>query len=373
MAEGIRRRVSDRTGRVTYEAAVYVAAEKRAIRRTFPTLAAARKWRSDALRAVREHRLHGPSRVTFRQAAEEWLAEAKAGRATTKSGTPYKPSVLASYEAALNRRVLPAIGARRLEDITTGQLQRLVDRWGKEGLSGSTIRNALMPIRVVYRRAVRRGVVAVNPASGLELPAPARRRERIASPLEVAALLDALAPADRALWSVAFYAGLRSGEIQALRWIDVDLAAGRIHVRRSWDPGTRTFVAPKSRAGARTVPMAGALRDELVGHRMRTGREGEQLVFGRTPEIPQANANILARARRTWERAGLAPFGLHEARHSAVSLWIAAGVNIRQIATYAGHGSTSFSLDRYGHLLAGDEQTTSGLLDAFLARPGEGH
>ena len=71
-------------------------------------------------------------------------------------------------------------------------MQDLADRLLAQGLDASTIRNALMPLRAIYRRAVARGEVAVNPTSGLELPAVRGRRDRIASPEEAAALLAAL-------------------------------------------------------------------------------------------------------------------------------------------------------------------------------------
>jgi integrase len=62
------------------------------------------------------------------------------------------------------------------------------------------------------------------------------KRERIASPIEAAALIAAVPEKDQAVWATAFYAGLRRGELQALRDEDVDLAAGVIRVERSWEP-----------------------------------------------------------------------------------------------------------------------------------------
>ena len=74
------------------------------------------------------------------------------------------------------------------------------------------------------------------------------------------------------------YAGLRRGELLALRWEDVDLGAGVIHVEGSWD-AKEGAVGPKSRAGRRTVPIPAVLRDYLVEHKLRCGRRAG-LVFG---------------------------------------------------------------------------------------------
>jgi hypothetical protein len=141
---------------------VFSAREGRKIRRSFPTLAAAKGWRSDALGQVRRGALRA-STVTVRQAAAVWLAGARDGSVRTRSGGAYKPSALRGYEAALEARILPALGGARLADVTRPDLQVLVDRLPGEGLDPSTVRNALMPLRVVYRWALARGEVAGRP------------------------------------------------------------------------------------------------------------------------------------------------------------------------------------------------------------------
>jgi integrase len=221
-----------------------------------------------------------------------------------------------------------------------------------------------MPLRAIFRRSVARGDVAINPTTGLELPAVRGRRDRIASPEEASKLLEALPPRDQAFWATALYGGLRRGELQGLRWEDVDLAKGVIRVERSWDV-REGEIDPKSRAGRRTVPIAAALRDYLVTHKQQTRRGG--LVFGR-PDGKNFDApTVDARAKGAWRKAELAPITLHEARHTFASLMIAAGVNAKALATYMGHASVTITYDRYGHLMPGNENEAAALLDAYLA------
>jgi integrase len=153
----------------------------------------------------------------------------------------------------------------------------------------------------------------------------------------------------------------------ALRWDDVDLAAGVIRVERSYDDKGRVEIEPKSRAGRRTVPIVGALRDELVEHKARQGRDGG-LVFGSSAETPVIPSNLWRRAQRAWKRAGLEPIGLHEARHTFASVLIAAGVNAKAITTYMGHASIQTTYDLYGKLMPGSESEAAALVDAYLAR-----
>jgi integrase len=175
----------------------------------------------------------------------------------------------------------------------------------------------------------------------------AGRRDRIADPSEAALLLAALPEKDRALWATALYAGLRRGELMALRWEDVDLAAGLIRVERSWDV-REGIIEPKSRAGRRRVPIAAVLRDYLDEHKLATERS-EGLVFGCSETRPFEPVSLAARAATAWMNAKRKeqeldprkPITLHEARHTFASLMIAAGVNAKALSTYIGHWSRS--------------------------------
>jgi integrase len=361
---------------------VFSPRDNKKIRKAFPTIGQAKAWRSEAAGAVRRGALKAASPITLREAAATWIAGAEEGIVRTRSGDPYKPSALRGYKRALEKRILPELGARKLADVRRADVQDLADRLLGEGLDPSTIQNVLMPLRVICRRAVARGELLVNPTSGLELPTPRGRRERIASPDEGATLLAALPDRDRALWATAMYAGLRHGELLALRWDDVDLDAGIIRVERSYDPQAKVTIEPKSRSGKRTVPIPKVLRGHLMAHRLREGRS-TGLAFGRTADTPFHHSTIHERAQMAWKAASkaraqqeldpLRPIGLHECRHTFASLMIAAGVNAKTLSTYMGHVSVTITLDRYGHLLPGNEEEAATLLDAYLDRSTGAH
>ncbi len=352
--------------RPTYQANVWSARESKRLFKTFASLAEAKTWRTDAQVALRRGTMRAGSTATLREVAETWLQGVKNGAIRNRSGHAYKPSAIRGYEAALVTRVLPELGGLRLSEIRRVDLQDFADRLCAEALDPSTVRNTLMPLRTIFRRAVARGEAALNPTSGLELPAMEGARDRIASPAEAAELLAALPERERALWATAMYAGLRRGELLALRWEDVDLAAGVIHVERSWDV-KEGAVGPKSRAGRRTVPIPAVLRDYLVEHKLRSGRH-VGLVFGTSYAQPFTPSNIRKRANAAWLGAGLEPIGLHECRHTFASLMIAAGVNAKSLSAYMGHSSVTITLDRYGHLMPGNESEAAHLLDTYLAR-----
>jgi integrase len=217
----------------------------------------------------------------------------------------------------------------------------------------------------VLAYAMEVGVVAINPTTGLKMPAVRGGRDRIAAPDECSLLLAALSAKDRPLWATAMYAGLRRGELMALRIEDVDLAAGLIHVRRGWDE-IEGEIATKN-GKDRRVPIAAVLRDYLDEHLIGLGWE-EGLVFGASAVRPSRLRTTIDQADRAWKAAGLHRITMHECRHTFASLMIAAGVNAKALSTYMGHANIKITLDTYGHLMPGNEQEAAGLLDAYLAR-----
>jgi integrase len=369
-ATGLRQRHGNRCdgkGRCDcpWRAEVYSKSDGKKIRKAFPTKAAAVAWRDDSRSAVRQRRMQAPTGETLRQAAAAWLEGARAGLIRTRGGDPYKPATIRSYDQTLELRILPEIGSKRLSEITRNDLQDLADALVAEGRSASTISTALLPVRAIYRRAISRGEVAVNPTTMLEMPAVRGGRDRIASPDECSKLLAALPAGDRALWATAMYGGLRRGELLALQVEDVDLGAGLIHVRHGWDP-KEGQIATKNRK-PRKVPIAVVLRDYLDEHLLSLGWD-EGLAFGATATSPFTGTTTIGRADRAWRKAKLQRITLHECRHTFASLMIAAGVNAKALSTYMGHATIGITLDRYGHLMPGNEDEAAGLLDAYLAR-----
>lgn len=351
----------------SYQAGVYSASERKQIRKYFDTLGAARTWREDASGAVRQGRMRAPRATTLEQAARALIGGMEDGSVFDRSGRPYKPATKRCYDRALRLRVLPALGHRRLSSIERRDVQSLVERLHGDGLAASTIQNTLNPLQVICRRALHDGELAIDPTDGLRLPAVRGGRDRIASPAEAAALISALPVAERALWATALYAGLRRGELRALRWRDVDFDAGVIRVERGWDDDPKVGeIAVKSDAARRAVPLIGALRRIIAAHKLAAGRDGGALVFGRTGELPFMPSTVRARALKAWGAAGLEPLTPHEARHCAASYLIAANLNPKQLSVYIGHSDIRTTYNRYGHLMPGGEAQAASQVDAYL-------
>jgi integrase len=388
MAEGVRKRHSKgcraRAGgrcncNAGWEASIYLSRQDRKLRRTFARESEAKSWRADAQMTARTGGVRTPAQITVEQAAWLWLEGARTGRVRDRSGHPYKPATLREYARVLRLRVLPEFGSSRLGDLTRPDLQEFVDGLLAEELSASTIRNTMNPLQAIYRHAVRREIVAVNPTREVDLPVARGRRDRIATAVEAGRLLAALSDCDRPIWATAFYAGLRRGELRALLASDIDLGRAEIHVQRSWDQYEGP-ISPKSRAGIRTVPILGVLRDHLEAFGLPAGSD---LAFGRDRSSPFSPEVLGERSKRAWEAANdrkqeaaegegrdpdlLRPITLHECRHTFASLLIDAGVNPKAIQEFMGHATIEETFSRYGHLMPGARNQARELVDAYLS------
>jgi integrase len=349
----------------SYRPYAYDARTRRPLRGEWvSSLAQARSARVTMLNALATGTIGEPSTVTLREAASDLIEGMKTGQVRNRSGRLYKPSVIRSYESALRLYILSDLGAAKITAIRRKDVQALADRLALE-LDPSTVRNGLMPLRVIFRRAVNRDIVTVNPTIGLELPAVEGRRAPQITPAQAEALLAVLPVADRPLWATAFYAGLRMGEIRALDWKAVDFERNIIRVQASWDP-VEGLIEPKSKAGRRVVPIPAILLAYLKAHQ-QTRRTG--LVFGRAETVPFAPDSVTKRADRIWKAEKLDRITPHECRHVYASLMIHAGVNAKALSTFMGHSSIQVTFDLYGHLMPGSEAEAADLLNVYLDRP----
>ncbi len=396
MAEGIRKRhskgCSARDGgrcncHAGWEASIFLAREDRRVTKTFRQRAEAKSWRAEARRAADKGTLRISARDsrTLAGALRQFIAGMEEGTIRPKGRERYKPNTIRSYERALRVHIAPTgVGRVKVVDVRRRDLQALADELLGTGLSTGTVSNVLNPIQAFYRRALDRDELIYNPSERIDLPnGSSKRPKRIASPTEAAALLAALDSEDRPVWATAFYAGLRRGELQALRVRDIDLQSNLITVERGWDQ-VEGVIEPKSRAGSRGVPLLSILRGCLNGHLRRSGRSGEDLVFGRTTVEAFYAATVDGRAKRAWRKANEReqaaaqeagrepvlhdPITMHHCRHTFASLLIDSGANPKAIQEFMGHSKIQTTFDVYGHLLPGSRDEVRERMDAYLRR-----
>ncbi len=256
-------------------------------------------------------------------------------------------------------------GEVRMGDLDRRRLQGFVD-WltskpGRHGrLKDSSIANIITPLRLVLDSAVAHGLIASNPAEQVVLPRRRRGRawsmqeRRFLTRVEIKRLRAEVPEKWQPLFALLAATGLRISEAIGLRWSDLTLdgPVPHLHVHRAFVRGM--LVAPKSRHGARTIPVADDLASELQAYRPADAHDDAYVFPGRAG-APADQGSLRRRVLvPAADRAGLRGVGFHTLRHSCASLLIADGRSALELQRWMGHHSAAFTYEVYGHLLDGE-------------------
>ncbi len=324
-------------------------------------------WRQEAVVAIRRGRLRASTPTTVLQAGEVLIAGMRSGAILDRSGTPYKPKTIRTYEHALVTYIYPQLGLRKVSSLRRADVQAFIEDMRATGAAPSTVHNRLDPLRVLVRRAIDNDELLVDPCARLKLLLVRNNRTRIESQSTAEQLIAALPESEQAFWALAFMAGLRRGELRGLQVCDVDFEAGLVRVRRGWDD-VEGEIEPKTFAATREIPMMGELRRICRAHKLATGRNGSQLFLGRSPVDPFYPSTVRARALKAWAAAGLEPLTPHEARHCAASYMIAAGMDWKKVSEFIGHSDIRTTFNRYGKVVPEDLRDAVAKLDMYWER-----
>jgi integrase len=287
---------------------------------------------------------------------------------------PIGPSTEARYRSVARLYVVPAIGARRLSDVTAPMAQAFFSRLERQRVGQGTIAMTRRMLSALFAGAVREGHVLSNPIAGVELATPDDREPRYLLVGEIDRLVSVIpSDTDRTLVLVLAYCGLRFGEAAALRVRDVDLERRRIIVRASLSEVDGHLIEGKTKTRRiRSVripsilvpPLEDQLRDKTPAARAFAGARGKDLRIG----------NWRTRVfRAAVSRAGLEePYPrIQDLRHTAASLAIASGSHPKTVSEMLGHASIGITMDRYGHLFDSLQDEAGDRLDAYLMRERE--
>lgn len=330
--------------------------------KTFPTKGEALAWAQGQEARMRSMEWTDPSRakVTVADWAPRWFETLQV-----------KPKTRHEYETLLRTAVLPRWGTVRLDRISTADVRGWVANvHGARGkpLSASRARQAYGILSAMLDLAVEDGRLPKNPAKssssnrGFLPKLPKNRTHRYLTHHELLAIAEACGE-HRSLVLVLGYCGLRWGEATALLVSDVDLLRSRINVRRAVSEisGRLIYGTPKSHA-TRTVPLPGFVRTELAVHLQ--GKGPSDLLFTGPEGGPLRNSNFRQRVFDPAVRAsGVARLKPHDLRHTAASLSIAAGANVKAVQRMLGHASAAMTLDTYADLFEADLDVVAERLD----------
>jgi integrase len=287
------------------------------------------------------------SRITISELGADWL----------RAQTHLKPSSLHVLQVAWRIHVEPVWGDRRIGEIQNSEVQDWVSRLSSTK-SATVVIRAYGILAGVIDRGVRDRRLPLNVARGINLPRKLKKQRSYLSHDQVQALADESGANSNLVLFLA-YTGLRWGEAVGLRVNSVDLSRARVLVRQNAVNVAGTIIAgtPKSHE-SRSVPFPEFLARSLT--LLCLGKEGSSLVFGDGVNFlptPTHGDGWFAGARnRSHAKDASFPekLTLHDLRHTAASLAISAGANVKAVQRMLGHASAAMTLDTYADLFDDD-------------------
>ena len=270
--------------------------------------------------------------MTLSEWVSEWLRDYKRGMV--------KPSTYDSYKYYVRNVVCDT----ELSKVTSVDVQRMISDMAAEGLSTSTIKHMLTLVRQALKKARSLGLVSsLSMLEELELP---RRSTSSVEPFSAAEYEKLEQNAQNSIYGDLFlallYTGARVGELIALRWRDVNLVGGEIHIRNTDYRGKLQPV--KTDSGRRTLPIYGDLSTIL--RRLYRRRTCER-VFTNSLGLPCVYRTVLDAWRRFLGNIGIEPCGLHKLRHTFAHRALRAGVPVRVVSAWLGHADVYITLQIY--------------------------
>ena len=299
----------------------------------------------------------------FADFAEEWYAESR---------VEWKTSYATTVRITLDAHLLPHFGKLGVNRISKADILKFRAALAKESarskkpLSNDWINHIMTPLRRILREAADR-YHFTDIWQGIKPLTVLKTQVDPFSLDEVQRFLGAVREDLRDYFLVRFFTGLRTAEIDGLKWQFVDFERRQILVRETWVEGREETT--KTPGSVRHVDMSSVVHDALRRQEKMTG--GKEYVFSNTLGKPLDRRNIRSRVwYPTLKRLGLRPRRPYQTRHTAATLWLAAGESPEWIARQMGHTTTQMLFHTYSRYVPNLTRRDGSALEQLLVAKG---
>lgn len=277
-------------------------------------------------------------KITLMAYVENWLAVYKQSK--------LKPTTLKGYRSMLRAHIYPAFGDRCIAEITTGDIQNFLN--DRQNLAEKTLNTMLVFLREIFSDAKEDGAITVNPTNSRRITIPSQKKH-VREALELWQIkniiqsISCLQDDDRRFMSLLLFTGMRRGEVLGLRWEDIDIENGLIHVGRNvtFTNNQPHIGTPKTKKGTRDIPIDAQLINALAPF-----QDDGYIIGGEKPITLTQYRNLWARIEKKIDLYGATA---HVFRHSYLTLAAGTGLDIKTLQTIAGHADIQTTMNRYVH------------------------
>lgn len=321
------------------------------------TQAEVRKKMTAIQRAVDNGTYQAPDKTTVSESLDEWMK--------TFCAVKVKPLTYSSYEVAIKNHIKPSIGALKMQAVKGVHVQKLYNGMTAAGSSAKTVKNVAAILHKAFSVAQKQGMIQVNPCDAAELPKATQKEIKPLTDAENPLFLKAIDghPMENA-YALCLFAGLREGECLGLSWSQVDFEARRITISQQLQhekkKGAAYYIAPGTKSGKPrqieppeiAFQYLRAERKRQAENRLAAGElwsNPDNLVFTDEMGGHLAISTFYKTFKRIAASIGRPDARPHDLRHTAATVAIASGADIKSVQDLLGHATASFTLNVYAH------------------------
>ena len=296
-----------------------------------------------------------PSKKTLEEWLDIWLAEYQGSK---------KPLTIQNYKQAIKKHIRPALGGVLLKSLTNLMIQRFYNSLteGDHPLSPKSVKNVHGILHKALDQAVKAGELKTNPSDNCVLPKQVKPEIKPLEPEEITRFLQNLeGEAYRNLFLVAFFTGMRQGELLGLSWDRVDFEQGVIEIRQQLQciEGNYFLETPKHDKVRLIAPaklVMDALKEEKEAQDHNRKLLGDKwqnewnLVFTDTFGKHLVRRTVDKHFKKILEKSGIEPHRFHDMRHTFAVSMLDAGEDLKSVQDNLGHATAAFTLSQYAHV-----------------------
>ena len=321
------------------------------------TQADVRKKMTAIQAAVDNGTYQAPDKTTVSEWLDDWMK--------TFCSTKVKPLTYSSYEVVIKNHIKPAIGAMKLQDVKGIHIQKLYNGMMAKDLSAKTVKNVAAVLHKALSMAQKQGMIQMNPCDAAELPKAVQKEIKPLTDAEIPLFLEAIDKNPmRNAYALCLFAGLREGECLGLSWDQVNFEAHRITVSQQLQhekkKGAKYYIAPTTKSGKPreieppeiAFQYLRAEQKRQAENRLAAGTwwdNPHNLVFTTETGENIAISTFYKTFKKIAAEIGRPDARPHDLRHTAATIAVAAGADIKSVQDLLGHATASFTLNVYTH------------------------
>lgn len=260
---------------------------------------------------------------------EEWFEECMKRMRYDKM-----PTTVATYDAQVKKWIHPNWQGKELRSISKAEVYEIIFNKVDAFKNQYTRRNVLKMVKRIFQLAIEEGLLDKNPCAGINVKVTEVNQKVLTNSEVNIFLKEALNCNHRfySIWVMALMTGMRSGELFALKWSDIDFENRSISVTKAWN-SKNGITATKTRKN-RIVPMS----DEIIGflkpYKLKTNIEDDFVL----PRLSEWEHGEQARVTREFcLSVGITPIKFHDLRATFITNLLARGESLARVMSIVGH------------------------------------